>query len=152
MWVHKEYNGTPAYVLENGVSDLGGTKDTVRVDYYNHYLDNVLKAINEGANVKGYIAWSLMDNFEWRAGYTERFGLYYVDFTSPEKTRIPKMSAKVFAKIVETNQIDFNYKPEPEVFIETPTEAVYQDFCKSSGTSFKLSFTIIIAAILYKFL
>lgn len=139
----------PIYITENGVSDLGGTKDTVRVDFFNHYLENVLKAYNEGVNVKGYMAWSLLDNFEWRSGYTERFGMYHVDFTSESKTRVAKMSAKVYKKIVETNQIDFEYKPEPEVFIETPTEWI--SFCKDSASSVKISFMILVSSILLKF-
>ena len=148
MWLHKEYNGMPMYVTESGMSDLGGTNDTLRVFYYNHYIENVLKAINEGANVQGYIAWSLLDNFEWRAGYTERFGMYHVDFSSPTKTRTAKMSAMVYKKIVETRKIDLEYKPEPERFIETPK--TYETFC-NSGSILKMSFVLIISSVLSKF-
>lgn len=56
-----------------------------------------------------------MDSYEWRAGFTEQFGLYHVDFKSKEKTRTPKSSAKVYANIVRTKQIDWNYHPEPSV-------------------------------------
>lgn len=144
----EEYKGADIYISENGISDMGGTKDVQRVLYFNHYLDNILKAIDEGVNVKGYIAWSLMDNFEWRAGRTEKFGLYHVDYTSSNKTRTAKMSARVYKKIVETNEIDFNYSPDPEVFIEHPTQ--YVDYCKDSGSSFQIHFTLIVFSIVTK--
>lgn len=55
--------------MENGVSDAGGLNDLERVDYYQSYLEAVLDAIDDGCNVNGYIAWSLMDSLEWTAGY-----------------------------------------------------------------------------------
>lgn len=70
MWIKKEYNNPTTIVTESGVSDRGGTNDTARIKYFYSYLDSVLDAIEEGCNVQGYIAWSLMDSFEWRAGYT----------------------------------------------------------------------------------
>ena len=57
----------------------------------------------DNANVKGYTAWSLMDNFEWNSGYTERFGLYWVDFEDPARTRIPKDSVSVVSKVFSAN-------------------------------------------------
>lgn len=77
-----------------------GLNDTARIHYYKTYLQNMKKAIDEGANVRGYFAWSLLDNFEWLSGYTSRFGIIYVDYTH-NLTRIPKMSAYWFNQIIQ---------------------------------------------------
>ncbi|KAF8041057.1 hypothetical protein BT93_B3086 [Corymbia citriodora subsp. variegata] len=66
--------------------------DPMRIDYYYRHLQYLLKAIKDGVNVKGYFAWSLLDNFEWGSGYTVRFGINYVDYKNGLK-RYPKHSA-----------------------------------------------------------
>lgn len=111
-WIRKEYDNPTVYVTENGVSDKGGLNDIERVDYFNSYLAAVLSAIKDGCNIKGYIAWSLMDSFEWKAGFTEKFGLYHVDFNHPNRTRTPKLSSKVYSHIIKTRQLDSSYKPD----------------------------------------
>ncbi|RWW05389.1 hypothetical protein GW17_00031341 [Ensete ventricosum] len=58
----------------------GGLWDAERINYYKSYITELKRAIDDGATVIGYFAWSLLDNFEWRLGYTSRFGLVYVDF------------------------------------------------------------------------
>ncbi|XP_068141819.1 myrosinase 1-like isoform X1 [Drosophila tropicalis] len=110
-WIHHQYNGPEIMVTENGVSDRGGLEDYARVDYLNSYLSAVLDAIEDGVNVSGYIVWSLMDSYEWKAGFNEKFGLYHVDFTSPERTRTPKISARVFTHICKNNGINWSYRP-----------------------------------------
>ena len=57
----------------------------------------------DGCDIRGYTAWSFMDNFEWMRGYSERFGLHHVNFSDPERPRIPKASAKFFTSVIEEN-------------------------------------------------
>ena len=72
--------------------------------YYKHYINQVLKAIvMDGVNVKGYYAWSLMDNFEWSMGYTEKFGLYRVNMSDSMRERTPKKSAIFYRRLVQEN-------------------------------------------------
>ena len=79
-----------------------GLLDNTRIDYYKGYLAALKQTVDEGANVTGYFAWSLLDNFEWRLGYTSRFGIIYVDFKT--LIRYPKMSAHWFKKILGLNK------------------------------------------------
>jgi len=67
--------------LKNGV-----VNDVERIDYFRTHLQSVLKAKNEGVNIKGYFAWTLMDNFEWTEGFNARFGLIHVDFETQLRT------------------------------------------------------------------
>lgn len=104
-----QYNNPYILVTENGYSEKSGLNDVGRTEYHMDNLNGVLDAIEEGVNVRGYTAWSLMDSFEWPAGYTANFGLYHVDLKSPERTRTPKLSAKVYARICKLNRINFDY-------------------------------------------
>jgi beta-glucosidase len=69
----------PLYVTENGCSSVSGADDPDRVAYLSSHLDAVRAALAAGVDVRGYYVWTLMDNFEWAAGYTQRFGLVAVD-------------------------------------------------------------------------
>ncbi|BBN10650.1 beta-glucosidase [Marchantia polymorpha subsp. ruderalis] len=97
----------PIYICENGMDGPNNEtipleqylNDTERVDFYNDYLRSVQGAIQNGADVRTYFAWSLMDNFEWAVGFTSRFGLYHVDFETLKRT--PKNSAKWFSKFLQ---------------------------------------------------
>lgn len=86
-------------VTENGVADAGDKPlaenlcDVPRAMFYQDYLRYVAAAIRDGADVRAYFAWSLLDNWEWTRGYTERFGLVFVNFTDPQLRRRPKASA-----------------------------------------------------------
>jgi len=107
-WVGSHYPGVDVYITENGVSDkLGNLDDLQRIYYYKHYVNQVLKSIKlDAIPVKGYFAWSLMDNFEWGNGYTEKFGLHYVNMTDPGRARLAKNSSKYFSKLIKVNGFD----------------------------------------------
>ncbi|KAJ2901573.1 hypothetical protein MKZ38_001652 [Zalerion maritima] len=102
-WIWDRY-GVPIYVTENGTTAKGEhdfkperegdvLEDPHRVDFFNSYLTEVAKASQEGVVVKSYFAWTFADNWEWAAGYTDRFGVTWVDFESEEKKRYTKRSA-----------------------------------------------------------
>jgi len=91
MRIHREF-GLPLIVTENGaswpdeVSDDGRIRDIDRYTYLHDHLGAVQRAMAEGADIRGYMAWSLMDNFEWGYGYTKRFGLLRVDYVTQKRT------------------------------------------------------------------
>ncbi|XP_063530691.1 myrosinase 1-like, partial [Cydia strobilella] len=111
-YVKQQYGDVGIFIMENGLSDSGtDLDDQPRVDYYRDYLEQVLLAMEEdGVQVVGYTAWSLMDNFEWMDGYQSRFGLHHVDFTSPSRTRTARRSAKYYAAVARTKDIDAKYE------------------------------------------
>lgn len=68
--IKEDYNNPPVYITENGYSTYGGLDDDDRISYLRKYLDAMLDAMVDGADVRGYFYWSLMDNFEWMEGFT----------------------------------------------------------------------------------
>ena len=101
--IHYEYNKKiPIYITENGMAnkDFLDNKNEIidedRIEYFNLHLKEVLKCLHKGIPIKGYFAWSLMDNYEWSFGYEKRFGMVYVDYQSFK--RIPKKSYYEFQK------------------------------------------------------
>jgi beta-glucosidase len=76
------YTPKPIYITENGIADAGDTK---RARFIEDHLLVMNRAITEGIDVRGYFYWSLLDNFEWALGFTKRFGLYRVDFSSQKR-------------------------------------------------------------------
>ncbi|XP_018320187.1 myrosinase 1-like [Agrilus planipennis] len=109
VWLKNSYNDPEIFVTENGYCDFGDMDDRGRVSYYGQYLEALLDAIYvDNVKVIAYTAWSLMDNFEWNLGYVFKYGLYYVNFTDPERPRIPKSSA-YFIKYVYGNRTVVSY-------------------------------------------
>ncbi len=98
----------PLYVTENGsawedmVGEDGRVEDPDRVAYLEDHLDAVASAIEEGADVRGYFVWSLLDNFEWAWGYDKRFGIVHVDYDS--QLRTVKRSGHVYAEIIRAHR------------------------------------------------
>lgn len=85
------YQLPPIYITENGAAEAdtlvnGEVRDVNRIDYYQDHLKAVGLAIEQGVDIQGYFAWSLMDNFEWAEGYLKRFGIVYVDYETQERT------------------------------------------------------------------
>ena len=104
--INKEYdNNIPIYITENGMANndklsLGNSiKDHDRIEFFNIHLKKVLNCVNEKLPVKGYFAWSLLDNYEWAFGYSKRFGLVFTDFQNFK--RIPKNSYYEFQKYLK---------------------------------------------------
>ena len=94
----------PIFISENGMPQTDTPdvesllNDQERIDYVKGVLKPLRQAMDEGVDVRGYYLWSLMDNFEWSAGYEARYGVYYTNYETLE--RIPKNSAKWYAKVI----------------------------------------------------
>jgi beta-glucosidase len=101
------YGDIPVYITENGCAYHDGpgpdgeVRDARRVAYFQDHIAAVGEALARGVDVRGYYAWSLLDNFEWHDGYTQRFGLVWVDYAT--QARIPKESARFYSRIIQAN-------------------------------------------------
>ncbi|ABY95678.1 MULTISPECIES: GH1 family beta-glucosidase [Thermoanaerobacter] len=106
----REYTKLPMYITENGaafkdeVTEDGRVHDDERIEYIKEHLKAAAKFIGEGGNLKGYFVWSLMDNFEWAHGYSKRFGIVYVDYTTQK--RILKDSALWYKEVILDDGIE----------------------------------------------
>ena len=107
--VRDETNGLPLYITENGsawydyVTQDGTVEDYERLQYLRDHLTALHEAIEHGVNLRGYFAWSLLDNFEWAEGYAKRFGLVFVDFGTQK--RIVKRSGEFYAAVTRANAV-----------------------------------------------
>jgi beta-glucosidase len=108
LWIKNRYGNPALYVTENGAAFYdppqveGDTlDDSLRADYLRKHVKAVHDAMVQGADVRGYFAWSLLDNFEWALGYAKRFGLIHVNYQTMERTL--KASARVYSQIIASN-------------------------------------------------
>lgn len=107
-WIKDKYDNPIVMITENGWSDDGQLDDEERVEYLKVHLAAITKAINDDkCNVVAYTAWSLTDNYEWVSGYTQKFGIHYIDFSSPAKERVPKNSAKFLKELMLTKSFKY---------------------------------------------
>jgi len=118
------HEGLPLMVTENGaafpdvVAEDGQVHDAARVDYLHRHLDAVARAVEDGADVRGYFVWSLLDNFEWAYGYAKRFGIVRVDYDT--QVRTPKDSARWYAQVAATGELPEPPDGEPAGLTPTP--------------------------------
>lgn len=108
--VHQDYGPKAIHITENGAAfpDPATTteavlEDPLRVSYYQEYLAGAQWAIDQGVPMKGYFAWSLMDNFEWGEGYDKRFGIVHVDYATQKRT--PKRSALYLGQVARSGRL-----------------------------------------------
>ena len=107
--LYQDYKLPPLYITENGsafqdeVSADGKIHDPRRLDYLKQHLIQTRLSMLDGVDVRGYFAWSLLDNFEWAHGYTKRFGLVHVDYTTQKRTI--KDSGEWYAQVIRKNEV-----------------------------------------------
>jgi beta-glucosidase len=105
--ITEEYADVPLYVTENGravndyVDPEGGVDDEERISYLDAHFRAAREAMERGADLRGYMVWSLLDNFEWAEGYSKRFGIVFVDYGTGR--RIPKASARWYSEVIGRN-------------------------------------------------
>jgi beta-glucosidase len=108
VWVKERYGDIPMYVTENGAAfydpptiEGDELEDPLRVKYYRGHIRAVRDAIVQGVDLRGYFAWSLLDNYEWSLGYSRRFGIVHVDYETLART--PKASARFYSEVIRSN-------------------------------------------------
>ncbi len=107
--ITRDYNRPQIEITENGCAyndgpDKDGViRDSRRIEYHRQYLQALARAIADGADVRGYHAWSLLDNLEWAEGFSQRFGLAYVDFKTQQRTI--KDSGRWYARVAAENRV-----------------------------------------------
>ena len=112
-WICDRYGNPPVYITENGsafydppVAENGLIDDPLRVAYQKKHLRAISDAIAQGCDVRGYMAWSLLDNLEWSLGFSKRFGIIHVDFATQQRTI--KASGRHYAQVIATHGESLN--------------------------------------------
>lgn len=107
MWVTERYGKLPLYITENGAAIYdtphvidGRVDDPIRVWYFREHIKAVHDAMEQGADVRGYFAWSLLDNYEWSLGFSKRFGIVHVNYHT--QVRTPKASALFYREVIRS--------------------------------------------------
>jgi beta-glucosidase len=109
MRLHLEYQVPQLYITENGCSfsdgpDASGRiRDERRLNFLRDHLAACHRALTAGVPLRGYFVWSLLDNFEWARGYTQRFGIVYTDYATQQ--RLPKDSALWYRDVIAANSV-----------------------------------------------
>ncbi|KAG1934609.1 klotho [Pimephales promelas] len=117
VWVRLMYGDPQVLVAESGwFSDASvGVEDTMAIYLMKKFIIQVMQAVSvDGVSVFGYTAWSLVDGFEWNHGYSMRRGLFYIDFSQPERRRIPKTSAHFYRRLIRDNGFPAHSTPHIE--------------------------------------
>jgi beta-glucosidase len=108
--INNDYHVPPIYITENGaafpdvVSADGKIHDARRIDYLKNHFIQVRLAMQDGVDVRGYLVWSLTDNFEWARGFAKRFGLARVDYATQQRT--VKDSGEWYARVIAGNAVE----------------------------------------------
>jgi beta-glucosidase len=108
--IKDEYADVPIYVTENGravhdyIDPENGVDDEERISYLESHFRAAHEAIEQGVDLRGYMVWSFLDNFEWAEGYSKRFGIVFVEYGS--QRRVPKASARWYAEIIRRNGLE----------------------------------------------
>jgi len=107
--INSEYKLPPIYITENGsafqdtISSDGKIHDPERTDYLRQHFIQTHLAMQDGVDIRGYMVWSLLDNFEWGHGFSKRFGMVRVDYETQKRTI--KDSGEWYAEVIRTNQV-----------------------------------------------
>ena len=103
----QERYGLPMYITENGVGmyeDVSGyVEDDYRISFMNDHINAIMNAVDDGADVRGYFAWSTFDLYSWKNGCEKRYGLVAIDFNDPKLERRPKKSYQWYKKVADSN-------------------------------------------------
>ncbi len=108
-----DYGNPPVYITENGITfsdaadENGFVDDQGRVNFLRAHFQATHQALSQGCDLRGFYVWSLLDNFEWADGYSQRFGLIRVDFENPHRVRTPKASYAWYRDVIKQNAVGF---------------------------------------------